>query len=281
MAVTIDLTNYNALVQDDGSNTVGSVFDKVDIADVILTPVQNAITALETAPVIQTTTSTGSVNDFALTASCKVLRCNNASLLTFTGFAAGYSGQRVLIVSVGAGQVDLVVQSASSTAANRLLSGIAAGTISLAAAKGTMEIEYDATTARWRVVMHNQGAPISVPWTSTDFTATSGTFTVQVGDLIAFRYVLDAVRCVLSVNITIATASVSATPNALSVLTPGGFSCPSTYETTFYYNDNGTAGVGLARANGTTIIFIKPATVAWQAATNTTEVRAAIEFEVS
>jgi hypothetical protein len=51
MATTISLTNYNLLVEDDGSNLVGSVFDKVDILDVILTPVQAAITLLDTATI--------------------------------------------------------------------------------------------------------------------------------------------------------------------------------------------------------------------------------------
>jgi hypothetical protein len=50
------------------------------------------------APVIQTTTSTGTVNDFALTTGANVLRCNNATALTLTGFTAGTDGQSLIVV---------------------------------------------------------------------------------------------------------------------------------------------------------------------------------------
>ncbi len=47
MSTTIALTNFNALVDDDGSNLVGTVINKATIASVILTPVQAAVTALD------------------------------------------------------------------------------------------------------------------------------------------------------------------------------------------------------------------------------------------
>jgi hypothetical protein len=47
---TIDLTAYNALVNDDGSNTTGTLATKANILlTPILTPVQTAVTALDTA----------------------------------------------------------------------------------------------------------------------------------------------------------------------------------------------------------------------------------------
>jgi hypothetical protein len=58
--------------------------------------------------VVQTTTSTGTVNDFALTSTTAplvILRCNNATDLTITGFVAGTAGQRVIVQAVGAGNV--------------------------------------------------------------------------------------------------------------------------------------------------------------------------------
>jgi hypothetical protein len=48
MPITIDLTNYNALVQDDGSDLVGTVIGKPEIASVILTPVQAALSGFST-----------------------------------------------------------------------------------------------------------------------------------------------------------------------------------------------------------------------------------------
>lgn len=85
------------------------------------------------------------------------VRLNNASLLTITTFEAGYDGQQVELQAIGAGQVDINDSaSALGTAANRILTGTS-GTISLAAGLGRVRMVYDATTARWRVQLHEQG----------------------------------------------------------------------------------------------------------------------------
>lgn len=87
-----------------------------------------------------------------------VIRANNASLLTVAGLPAGYDGQRVWLVSVGAGQVDLQHQSSNEgTLANRLINFATSGTSSLAAGVGTALYTYDGTTSRWRLVAHEQG----------------------------------------------------------------------------------------------------------------------------
>lgn len=148
-----------AIVDDDGSLTTGTIWnnaykqEEYDQIDDALHALDAAIAAVPTggSPVVQTTTSTGTQNDFALTAGCTLLRCNNATLLTLTGFAAGADGQRVQIVSVGAGQVNVTDQAAGSTAANRVITGNSA-THAYEAGKGTLAIEYDVTTARWRIV---------------------------------------------------------------------------------------------------------------------------------
>jgi hypothetical protein len=90
-----------------------------------------------------------------------VLRCNNATALTITGFSAGYDGQRIFVQSIGAGQVDLSHQAAGSTAANRLINYATVANSSLAAGVGVAEYVYDATTARWRLVAFQQGAWIA------------------------------------------------------------------------------------------------------------------------
>lgn len=127
----------------------------------------------------QTTTSTGSQNDFALTTGASVLRCNNASLLTLTGLAAGRNGQLLDIVSVGAGQVDFADESVGSTAANRIISGVAA-TISLAPGVGRLSLRYDSTSLRWRVLHHEQGAMIAFTptWTAVSVNPSIGDGTI-------------------------------------------------------------------------------------------------------
>lgn len=147
--MTIDRTAYNALVNDSGGNVDGSSWDKNAIKNVLLDPIDAAITAGAGA-VVQTTTSTGTVNDFALTSGAGFLRANNATALTLTGLAAGTDGQRVTIVSIGAGSVTLTDQAAGSTAANRIITGTG-GALTLPAGSGGVTLLYDATTARWRV----------------------------------------------------------------------------------------------------------------------------------
>jgi len=108
-----------------------------------------------------TTTLTGTQNalDFS---QADVLYCNNATLLTIGSLLAPASpvkpGKRLMIVSVGAGQVDLHdVTAGSGTAANRIITGSSI-TISLAPTFGRVLLEYDDTFAdRWRVIAHEQG----------------------------------------------------------------------------------------------------------------------------
>lgn len=133
---------------------------------------------------IQTTTSTGTVNDFALsstTAPLVILRCNNATDLTLTGFVAGTAGQRVLVQSVGAGNVFLASQTGSS-AANRIITIVTSGNTPLAAGTGTAELVRDGTTARWRMFTHEQGAAIAfTPALTFGGGATGLTYTSRTG----------------------------------------------------------------------------------------------------
>lgn len=48
--MAIDRTNFNALVDDDGSNTTGSVWDKDAIENVLLDPIDAAIAAVTAGP---------------------------------------------------------------------------------------------------------------------------------------------------------------------------------------------------------------------------------------
>lgn len=165
-----------AIVDDDGTLTTGTIINnawKSELYDQI---------DATTGAVIQTTTSTGTQNNFALTTGAGVLRCNNATLLTITGLSAGYDGQRLVILSVGAGQVDLSHQAAGSTATNRLINFATVGVTSLAAGVGTAILSYDTTTGRWRLVHHEQGAWIAFTPVLGGSGGTSGqTYTTQSG----------------------------------------------------------------------------------------------------
>lgn len=112
-------------------------------------------------PVATTSTGTQSGAWVTLTGNT-IIRANNASLLTIAGLPAGYDGQHVKVYSVGAGEVDTAHQSGSeASAAARLINAVTSGITPLAAGSGAAEYVYDATTARWRLVSHEQGAWIT------------------------------------------------------------------------------------------------------------------------
>jgi hypothetical protein len=201
--------DYTAFVDDDGSNTIGTVLSKAVLRDTFI------------GAEFTTTTTTGNIDDLDF-ANATLIRMNNASLATIRGLKAGVAGQRVTIVSVGAGQVDLAHQNTSdATAANRLVNLATSASTSLAAGRGTATYQYDATTARWRLVVHEQGAMIAVPYASGNFTASTGSWTVASGDQILFSYSLKG--RLLTVILYLDATTVSATPTQLKVAMPGGY----------------------------------------------------------
>jgi hypothetical protein len=174
--MAIDRTAYNALVDDDGSNLVGTPWTKNIVKTVVLDPIDARWA--ET-----TTTATGTQDNLAYS-EADVLRCNNATALTLRGLLAPAAplkpGKALLVVAVGAGTVTLNDQDTNSTAANRIVTGTAAP-ITLAAGTGFAWLEYDSVTARWRVVGSSVSSAGTVTQTTTvvgsqnDFALTAGT----------------------------------------------------------------------------------------------------------
>lgn len=158
--VYLQATSYKVVLKDANGLTVRTADNVGDTA---------YLAQLAVSPVIQTTTLTGTANDFALSSSLYfggtlnystiVLRCNNASALFITGFSSGLvAGQRLVVVSVGAGDVFLVNQSSSSLAENRMInlqSGMA--TTPLVHGAGSAELVYDDVTFRWRMLHAEMG----------------------------------------------------------------------------------------------------------------------------
>jgi hypothetical protein len=100
---------------------------------------------------VQTTTLTGSQNNFAIDGPLAYLRCNNASALTITGAlidGGNVDGAKVIIEALNSA-VTLNHQDAASTAANRFI--ISDGADLEMAAYDRLLMIYDGTTARWRV----------------------------------------------------------------------------------------------------------------------------------
>jgi hypothetical protein len=232
-------------------------------------------------PIVQTTTSTGTVNDFALTAGANVLRCNNATALTITGFAAGYDGQRMIVRSLGAGQVNFSHQAAGSTAANRLINFATSGDTSLAAGVGEAEFLYDATTARWVLKQHEQGAWITPTYAGGNFTG-SGGWTVDAGDVTTMAYWLRGRTLTVAWSLVTTTVATGTNLNILNGAW-GSFTAAKTMGSAVVLNDNGGGNViGLVSivAAATTLVLNKQSAAAWANATNATNTFGELVFEV-
>lgn len=271
------------MVDDDGSLTVGTVVNnawKQELYDQI----DAALTTAGGAIVEVTTTAVGTQADLVLgtTAANVLLRCNNASLLTITGITA-QAGQRVVIVSVGAGQVECAHQSTGSTAANRLINCATSGTTPLAAGSGAATYVYDDTTDRWRLVKHTQGAGITRAFNAGDYSG-AGTMTVtaEASDVVSFAYLLNG--RMLTVFFYLDSLTIGGTPTGgVQITIPNGFVGARLVAGVTRYINAGALGFGRTFVNpASTFITVEIATQgAWVAGTHNTSIQGQITCEVT
>lgn len=189
----------------------------------------------------QTTSATGTQNDFSLSGRVTYLRCTGAAPL-FTGFTVGgaapTAGDTVIIDRISAGTAKVAHQNTGSTAANRVIAPSTNGQI--VGEAGRMMCIYDGTTSRWREACIDPGVPIDVAFTAGDFTGQSAmTWTVASGDLTTFKYQQNGT--ILSVWLEVRSSSVGGTPAAnLLALIPGGFTASLVGDGPVFGADNGT-----------------------------------------
>ena len=275
----IQAGNINATVLYKAGGTAG-VTQASSIPSLITT--KGGIVTAFTAVSEQTTTSTGTQNNFALTAGATVLRCNNATDVTFTGFAAGVDGQQLVIQSVGAGQVNFAHQNAGSAAANRLTNYVTSGITPLAPGVGSALFTYDATSATWRLTQHTQGAYIAQPYNAGDYTADVSTWTVDSGDLTLYSWYLSG--NMLNIALTVATTSVGAGNTRLFVLIPNSWTINVGLNGTGWCNDGGTGQdivPQVSPALSTTKIgLLKTSVTNWTLSTNTTSASFSLAFPI-
>src|SRR6266850_2130207 len=186
-------------------------------------------------------------------------------------------GTVLWITSIGAGHVDLANQNAGSTDRKRIIT-TAAATISLAAGSGRASLVYDGNTSRWRVLEHEQGAWIAVPYASGNFTGSGAmTWTVDAGDVLCFRYWLKG--CTVTLNVAIVNSTVGGTPDSfLQVNQLATYAGSQSIASGAWYKDNGTFGTGTVQSNGATLQVAKTAGANWTASTNLTQVAFTIPF---
>lgn len=225
----------------------------------------NELHSALTSNIVQTDSFTGSVNNFALTTGVRVLYCTNATSRTYTGFSAGIDGQRLLVISKGAGQVDFSHQNAGSSASNRLNNIATSGPTSLAPGVGRAEFEYDATAARWQLLWHQQGGWITRTFAAGNYTASAGTWTVASSSRDAY-WLRDRT---LTMSFA-ASGTTSGTPVTVRIALPG-YTAAASDGNPYYVSLNGAGaaegGYWQVAAAGTTLNLQRYANATFAAGT--------------
>jgi hypothetical protein len=192
----------------------------------------------------QTTTATGTQNDFSLSAKQTYLRVNNASAVTFTGFTIGgnapVAGDSVLIENIGASTVKVAYQT-GSTAAYQVITESAAGQI--IGFQGCILCTYDDTTDRWRLTLLAAGEPITVAYDATHYTALTGTWTVASGDVRVNKYVQQGRLLTVIFGVVATTPSNATAALDYAYSTATGFTFTSIADCVGYGLDNGNGVV--------------------------------------
>lgn len=115
-----------------------------------------------------------------------------------------------------------------------------------------------------------------------NFTTPSGSITIASGDQITFRY--HRTGKWLSVQLGLATGTITGTPAYVSVVIPGGYTSAAVEQYgSHWYQDNATQDTGLVSipASGTTMRFYTKTQASWQAQTDLLYIRASLRFEVA
>lgn len=226
---------------------------------------------------IQTITATGVVNDLALGA-VGTLRCNNASLLSLTGMTPFADGQVVRIVATNA-QVDLYHVDGRSAAANKFTNYFFSGPMSLVAG-GSALYQYDGALGRWRILAHDQGGWIAVPYAGTNFTSDAGSWTVDAGDVSNYRYVTR--NRTLTLNYYLQATTIAGAPNALSVHLPSTFTSAMDIRAPGVMYDGAFRSTFLTvPLNANTITHNRQDGATWTPNTNATFVYGNLTFEMN
>jgi len=267
--MALSRTWYNTLVDDDGSNTVGSIWDKAAV-DHIYDDVDLEIARLDVAGSVVASTVTGTQNNYAPTLSNRTLiEWAGAADATFTGLAGGAVGKIVTFKNTGSFVAYFAHQHASSSAGNKFRNFATSASTPIAAT-GAITFQYDGTD--WQIISHEQGAWITPTFSAANFTASAGTWTVDAGDVLTDMYRLSGRT--LHWQFAVATTSVSTTPTYLQRTLWGFTSGSQRFDSVIQQADNGaTQSVGYAwiQPAFSTVLFGK-FSGNWAAATNNTTI---------
>lgn len=193
-------TTDNRLVRHDGT-TGGQQSSAVTVNDSgDMSGVRNlsASGAVVLSGDISPTSLSAQADDYAPTgfSTAARVRLDSTTNVVITGIAGGTDGRRVTLHNIGANTITLMNESASSTAANRFKLD---ANVAISAGK-SIDIEYDATDSRWRVIGGVGGGgssgPITLSYDSGEQTITSsGSLTLAHGLGIVPKIIVPILVC--------------------------------------------------------------------------------------
>jgi hypothetical protein len=272
----LDRTWYIGLVDDDQSNTVGTVWNKAAV-DSLMDAVDAEL--VDTVPAVLTTT--GLQHNWAPGLHGDTLtRWAGASDLTVTGMAGGVAGQRWRFRNTGTAVAYFGHNNGSSLFQNRLWN-TATSQATPVAPGGSLTYEHDGT--QWYLLTHEQGAWITPTYSGANFTSNAGSWTVDAADVTTYAYRLSGKT--LMVSWYLQSTSVTGTPTVLRVAVPNGFTITKAGLFPLVHDDAGAGNAGsfcLVNPGGTVIENYKAyGASAFANATNTTRLFSTITFEVN
>jgi|SRR5580765_3211491 len=250
--ILINRAPWNALIDDSGQNLDGTPWTKDKIKTVLLDPIDVALadvddgttkdasqdtaianntTAINAKLGVTTTADapTGTVHNFALTGITKDTLWNwqGTADLILSGVAGGVQGARLIIKNFSAKNIYLVNYTVSASAAvNQFYNILTSGPTPIGPYGWATYIH---TGGGWVLVDHNQGTPITAPFSAANFLAAGGPWTVAAGQIALCSYVVSGK--LLTLMLTITGSNIAATASSLAVMTAafGGYTLnPST-----------------------------------------------------
>jgi hypothetical protein len=108
----------------------------------------NAVSEVQTGK--QSANLGGNTDNFSLTSTTRILRLTSTGAVNLTGITGGTDGRRLTLINADTADTITLVHQATSTAANQFL--CPAGANFAVRRDGGVELVYDGTSSRWRVV---------------------------------------------------------------------------------------------------------------------------------
>lgn len=278
-------------IDDDGSGTTGTVLNNA-IKTELYNQIDTALAATDTAnlPGVSVVATGGAITSLPIPSGTGdlVIFLTHATGGTIQGITPGINGQRVTIYVLGTGTFSFAQLSATCPGTHRCVNVATSAPTSIAGESGMVQYVYEGSAYQvWRMVGHEQGGWVTAPFSAANFTANTGTWTVEAGDVMICRYRLSGRT--LTIAIYINTSSTAGGPNNLQIgnAAYGGFTINDSNVPALFSNraskclDSGGIVDAQINSYGNMIYFVKLSLAAWAASTDAVLVNGQITVEVN